>query len=106
MLGSGFKKDNINAKLKSELNKWLTLDFNARLSYSTIEGLSGGADTNESNAANSTVANAVVFRPVNALSHSSDDDEESNAALQKRLWNVCWQRIKDAILSVRIIISV
>ena len=66
MLGSGFKKDNINAKLKSELNKWLTLDFNARLSYSTIEGLSGGADTNESNAANSTVANAVVFRPVNA----------------------------------------
>lgn len=83
MLGSGFKKDNINAKLKSELNKWLTLDFNARLSYSTIEGLSGGADTNESNAANSTVANAVVFRPVNALSHSSDDDEESNAALQK-----------------------
>ena len=46
-----------------------------RLSYSTIEGLSGGADTNESNAANSTVANAVVFRPVNALSHSSDDDE-------------------------------
>mgnify|MGYP000155192038 FL=1 len=52
-------------------------------SYSTIEGLSGGADTNESNAANSTVANAVVFRPVNALSHSSDDDEESNAALQK-----------------------
>ena len=55
MLGAGFKKDNINAKLKSELNKWLTLDFNARLSYSTIEGLSGGADTNESNAANSIV---------------------------------------------------
>lgn len=83
MLGSGFKKDNVNAKIKSELNKWLTLDFNARLSYTSVEGLSGGADTNESNAANSTVANAVVFRPVNSLRYNSDDDEESNAALQK-----------------------
>lgn len=29
MLNSGFKKDNVNAKIKSELNKWMTLDFNA-----------------------------------------------------------------------------
>lgn len=41
MLNSGFKKDNVNAKIKSELNKWMTLDFNARLSYSTIDGLGG-----------------------------------------------------------------
>ena len=67
MLNSGFKKDNVNAKIKSELNKWMTLDFNARLSYSTIDGLGGGADTNESNAANSTVANATIFRPVDSL---------------------------------------
>lgn len=25
MLNSGFKKDNVNAKIKSELNKWMTL---------------------------------------------------------------------------------
>ena len=60
MLNSGFKKDNINAKIKSELNKWLSLDFNARLSHTAVEGLGGGADTNESNAANSTVANSVI----------------------------------------------
>ena len=82
MLNSGFKKDNVNAKIKSELNKWMTLDFNARLSYSTIDGLGGGADTNESNAANSTIANAAVFRPVDSLKYS-DDDEENSSAQQK-----------------------
>lgn len=106
MLGSGFKKDNINAKLKSELNKWLTLDFNARLSYSTIEGLSGGADTNESNAANSTVANAVVSVRSMLCLIVRMMMRRAMLLYRKRLWNVCWQRIKDAILSVRIIISV
>jgi TonB-linked SusC/RagA family outer membrane protein len=83
MLGSGFNKDNVNAKLKTNLSKWLTLDFNARLSYSNVDGLSGGADTNESNAANSIVANSARFRPIEALSSSSDDDDESNTSSQK-----------------------
>jgi TonB-linked SusC/RagA family outer membrane protein len=83
MLGSGFNKDNVNAKLKTNLSKWLSLDFNARLSYSNVDGLSGGADTNESNAANSIVANAARFRPIEALSSSSDDDDESNTSSQK-----------------------
>ena len=82
MLNSGFKKDNINAKIKSELNKWMTLDFNARLSNTRVDGLSGGADTNESNAANSTVANAVVFRPIDELI-SGDDDETNSSSTQK-----------------------
>lgn len=64
MLGSGFNKNNINAKINAELNQWMSLDFNARMSYTTIDGLSGGADTNESSAANSIVANAVHFRSV------------------------------------------
>lgn len=81
MRGSGFNKDNINAKLNAELNKWMSLDFNARLSYSTVDGLSGGADTNESNAANSIVSNSVVFRPVDLLSQNTDD-EENNTATQ------------------------
>ena len=79
MLNSGFKKDNINAKIKSELNKWLSLDFNARLSHTAVEGLGGGADTNESNAANSTVANSVIFRPIDPLQASTDDEENSTA---------------------------
>ena len=82
MLGSGYSKDNINAKINAELSKWMTLDFNARMSYTTIDGLSGGADTNESNAANSIVANSARFRPVDPLTSNSDDDE-NNTGTQK-----------------------
>jgi len=39
MLSSDFKKDNINAKLNTQINKWITLDFNARLSYQVVNGL-------------------------------------------------------------------
>ena len=62
MRGSGFAKDNINAKINTHLNKWLKLDFNARLSNTKVKGLGSGADTNESNAANSIVANSIRFR--------------------------------------------
>lgn len=79
MSGSGFNKDNINAKINTNINSKLKFDFNARLSYQTLDGLSGGADTNESNAANSIVANSVRFRPINTLTEDSDDDEESSA---------------------------
>lgn len=82
MLGSGFNKDNVNAKINAELNQWLSLDFNARMSYTVLDGLSGGADTNESNAANSIVANSARFRPIDPLT-SSDDDEEANTSSQK-----------------------
>ena len=82
MLGSGFNKNNINAKINAELSQWMTLDFNARMSYTTVDGLSGGADTNESSAANSIVANAARFRPVDPLA-SNSDDEENNTSSQK-----------------------
>ena len=78
MKASDYTKDNINAKLNSKLNKWLTLDFNARLAYTKINGLGSGADTNESNASNSIVAKTVTFRPVDPLFISGDDDDESS----------------------------
>ena len=37
MLGSGFSKENINAKLNTNINKWLTMDFNARFSYQQMQ---------------------------------------------------------------------
>jgi TonB-dependent starch-binding outer membrane protein SusC len=80
MYGSDFSKDNINVKLNSNMNKWLNIDFNARLSYVKTNGLGSGADANESNAANSIVANSVRFRPIDAL--SSDDDEETSTTKQ------------------------
>lgn len=83
MLGSGYAKNNINAKLNAKLNKWLTFDFNARLGFTKLDGLSGGADTNESNAANSIVANTVAWAPVETLS-SSDDEDESNSTSIRR----------------------
>lgn len=78
MLGSGYNKDNINAKINAELSKWLTLDFQARLTYSIVDGLSSGSDTNDSNASTSIVANAVRYRPVDPLTYNTDDESSSS----------------------------
>lgn len=83
MLNSGYNKDNVNAKIKAELSKWITLDFNARMSYAITDGLNGGADSNESNASTSIVANAARFRPVETLSVVSDADDETSSYNQK-----------------------
>ena len=83
MMGSGYAKNNISAKINSQLNKWLTLDFNARMAYTKLDGLSGGADTNESNAANSIVANTVKWAPMESLSESGDEDEENSTSTRR-----------------------
>lgn len=83
MEGSGYSKENVNVKLQSQLNKWLKLDFNGRLSYQKIEGLGSGADSNESNAANSIVANSAKYRPIERLTVSSDDDDETTNTAEK-----------------------
>ena len=80
MLGSGFTKDNVNAKINSNINKWLTVDFNARYSYQVIDGLSGGADSNQSNKSYSSVARSAIFRPITPLSELSDDDDDNTSA--------------------------
>ena len=76
MRGSGFSKNNINAKIDTEINKWLNLDFNARLTYQTVDGLSGGAD-NETSAANSLVAKSIVYKPISQLNEDSEDGENT-----------------------------
>jgi TonB-linked SusC/RagA family outer membrane protein len=83
MRGSGYSKDNINAKINTTLNKWLKFDFNARLTNTKVEGLGSGADANESNAANSIVANAVRFRPIDALDTTSDSEDDSNSTTRQ-----------------------
>ena len=83
MYGSGYSKNNINAKINATLNKWLTLDFNGRMAFTKLDGLSGGADTNESNAANSTVANTINYGPVNVLVADSDEDEENSVTSRR-----------------------
>lgn len=79
MMGSDFTKDNINAKLNTNLNKWLSLDFNARLAYSVVNGLNSGGDTNDSSASNSIINKAITYRPVEPLNASSDDDADESS---------------------------
>ncbi len=83
MVGSGYAKNNVNAKLNATLSKWLTLDFQGRLAFTKLDGLNGGADTNESNAANSVVANTVRWNPVEPLVSSSDDDETNSTSTRR-----------------------
>ena len=80
---SGYNKDNIGAKLQAKLNKWITFDFNARMAYQKVKGLSGGADTNDTSSANSIVAQTLIFAPVSELSASDDDDEENSASSRR-----------------------
>ena len=79
MMGSDFTKDNINAKLNTKLNKWLSLDFNARLAYSVVNGLNSGGDTNDASASNSSISKAITYRPVEPLNASSDDDADETS---------------------------
>ena len=83
MQGSGYAKNNVNAKINANLNKWLSLDFNGRMAFTKLDGLNGGADTNESSAANSVVANTVRWNPVEPLSGTSDDDEENSTSTRR-----------------------
>ena len=83
MKGSGYAKNNINAKINANLNKWLSLDFNGRLAFTKLDGLNGGADTNESNAANSIVANSVRYAPIEAISNDSNEDEDNNTSTRR-----------------------
>ena len=79
MIGSDFTKDNINAKLNTTLNKWLSLDFNARLAYSVVDGLNSGGDTNDSSASNSIINKAITYRPVEPLNENTDDDADETS---------------------------
>ncbi len=88
MLGSGYSKDNINAKLNANLNKWLTFDFNGRLAYTKINGISGGAEGNQSNAANSIVANTIRWRPVEPLTSTNEDENNSTSSQRNPLQRI------------------
>jgi len=79
MIGSGFSRDNFNIKFQSKLNKWLTFDINDRFSYTKVDGLKGGADTQENSKAYSVVARAVIDRPVMLLSSNLDEEDSGNA---------------------------
>ena len=78
MIGSVYARNNITVKVQTKLNDWLTLDVNDRFSYTEIDGLSGGADTQEISKAYSIVARSTIYRPVTRLSEDFVDEDTGN----------------------------
>lgn len=78
MIGSGFEKNNINAKINTEINKWLSLDFNTRLSYQVING----ASVSDGSGSNTKLRNAVKYAPTKGLRGFDPnlDEENTNSA--------------------------
>lgn len=85
MIGSGFEKNNLNAKINTEINKYLSLDFNTRLSYQVIDG----ASVSEGSGANTKLRNAVKYAPTKGLKgfDASLDDDQNNAESASLLYD-------------------
>ena len=64
MVGSGFTRHNLTIRTNSQVNKWLNVDLNTRLSDLKIKG--AGTSSNQ------LLAHAVQFRPTNGLADFVD----------------------------------
>ncbi|HEY4788325.1 MAG TPA: SusC/RagA family TonB-linked outer membrane protein, partial [Bacteroidales bacterium] len=62
MVGTGYKRTNLNFRLSHDLSKPLTVELGARLSDTEVDG-AGTANSNSS----TKVRSAVTYRPVNGL---------------------------------------
>ncbi len=79
MIGSGFKRNNLNLKLNTTVNKWINIDFVTRFAHTTIDG----AGTSNGSGANTRLRNAVKYAPtrgLRAFSDNIDDDQSAEAA--------------------------
>ncbi len=66
MIGSGYQRHNLTIRTNSQINNWLSLDLNTRLSDYRLKG----AGTSS----NGRLFHIVQFRPVNGLSDFVDSD--------------------------------
>lgn len=76
MIGSGFEKNNINAKITTDISNSLSFEFNTRLSYQVIDGSS----VSEGQGSNTKLRNAVKYAPTKGLrgfDPNFDDDENT-----------------------------
>ncbi len=73
MMGSGFMRNNINAKLRGEIAKGLTFDFTARYSHTSITG--AGTST-EGGSSVARLKHAIRYMPTQGLADmvASGDD--------------------------------
>ena len=84
MIGSGFQKSNINFKLKTEINKHLSFDFNTRLNYQIVDG----AGVSSGSGSTTRLRNSLKYAPVKGISsfgvdqeYDDDDDVTSSSLL-------------------------
>ncbi len=75
MLGSGYERNNITAKLSTELSKVFTMDFNARFALTKVDG-AGTSSTGT----NSRLKHAIKYAPVNGLVNFDYEDEDSESS--------------------------
>lgn len=70
MIGSGFRRTNLNFRFENQATDKLKMNFDARLSNTVIRG-AGTSDPGSST--NNRLRHAVQYRPVNGLIDFSDD---------------------------------
>lgn len=73
MIGSGFMRNNVNAKLNAEICKGLTFDFTARYSYTTVTG--AGSST-EGGSSVPRLKHAIRYMPTNGLSEMLPEGDD------------------------------
>lgn len=83
MINSGYKRDNVNFKVSSQIKDNLSMNFNVRVTNEVITGPSVSAGSGS----NTKLRNAVKYSPTRGLSgldpSNSDDDDQAgiNSAL-------------------------
>ncbi len=78
MINSGYKRDNINFKLNSDITENIGIDFTTRMAYTTIDG----PQMNQGSGSSTRLRNAVKYAPVKSLmgfSSSTNEDEQLNS---------------------------
>lgn len=76
MLGSGFTRNNITAKLNGDISKKFSFDFNTRFSHTVVDG--AGTSTSGSSS-NSRLKHTIKYAPVDGLVNFdvTDDNDET-----------------------------
>lgn len=87
MLNSGYKRNNVNAKINTKLNDNISFDFSIRLADETVKGPS----VSSGSGANTKLRNAVKYSPTKGLAafdpSIGDDDDQAGIGSSSLLNN-------------------
>ncbi|MFY9154468.1 MAG: SusC/RagA family TonB-linked outer membrane protein, partial [Prolixibacteraceae bacterium] len=80
MLGSDFKRDNINLKLNSKPSKKIALDFSVRYSNTEIKGGGSNSFEDKGSSGDARLKQALMYSPIPIKGMTDQFDEEENAS--------------------------